>query len=172
VYHFLKKYYYYLIIIITIIALLAIVQVDIFLKNSVSPNGIIDFEWAKTSAHAREILQNWSSKARLYAAFSLGIDYLFLIFYTLFFILTTYKLTQHNRSFFRYTALYISLLFLVAGIFDALENYYLLRILTGSVQASWVQNAYYFSMTKFTFLAIGILYLLLALPFRFFRSKS
>jgi len=172
VFLFLKKYYYYLIIIITLVVLITVMRVDVFLKNPVSPNGIIDFELAETPAHAQEILQDWSSKARLYATFSLGIDYLFLIFYTLFFILTTYKLTQHNQTFFRRTALYISLLFLVAGIFDALENYFLFHILTGSVQASWVQNAYYFSMAKFTLLAIGILYLLLAFSFRFFRSKS
>jgi len=150
----------------------AIMQVDIYLKNQVSPKGILDFEWAKNPVYARNILQKWGTQGRLYAAFSLGIDYLFLIFYSLFFILTTYKLTKTHHVFFKKSAVFVSVLFLLAGILDAFENYYLFQLLTANFHDTYVIKAYYCSVVKFLFITIGIVYLILALITKKFFSAS
>jgi len=160
---FLQKYYYYLIILVTLLVMFTIAGVDTYLKNEVATQGILSFELAQTPERSQQIIQSWDEKAKVYAAFSLGIDYLFLVFYTLFFIISTYKISKNNIQIVQKTAFAVSLLFLLAGIFDALENYYLFQILVGNAQNDLPEKAALFAHLKFAFLGVGVVYLLLAL---------
>ena len=47
-----------------------------------APYGIISFEFAGTLENAQAILQSWDADAQLHAAFSLGLDYLFMLAYS------------------------------------------------------------------------------------------
>ena len=49
--------------------------------TSAAPSGVISLQLAGTSANARAMLASWDDSARLYAAFSLGFDYLFMPVY-------------------------------------------------------------------------------------------
>jgi len=166
-----QKSFYVFVILLTLASLIAISVTDVHLKNEVT-NGIIDFELAKTPERARQIMDSWGHTGRLYAAFSLGIDYLFLVFYTLFFVLSTYKISRRNHRFFQNIAFFLTLVFVSAGVFDAVENYYLFQVLTHPDDtASNILAAYYFSSAKFILLGLGVLMLLAGwLTKRFYRQ--
>jgi hypothetical protein len=46
------------------------------LKNALAPQGIVSFQLVGPQ-HYRELLSSWDSQQRLYAAFNLGLDFLF-----------------------------------------------------------------------------------------------
>ncbi len=167
-----KKYYYICIIWVTLVALFAIASVDTYLKNNAAPHGILSFELAQTPEKSMQIVQSWEGQAKIYAAFSLGIDYLFLVFYTLFFILTSYKLSRSKSQFFQKLAIIVSLVFLLAGIFDAFENYYLLQILTANISYGYAEKAALFARLKFGFLFLGIVYLLITMISKLKYTKN
>ncbi|MCL4529010.1 MAG: hypothetical protein M1282_06325, partial [Chloroflexi bacterium] len=48
------------------------------LDQPLAPNGIVSFELAGTLERVTTILSSWSTQAKLYAAFGLGLDYLFM----------------------------------------------------------------------------------------------
>jgi len=149
----------------------AIAYADTFLKNSIS-NGIIDFELAGSFSRSQQILQSWNPLAKIFAGFSLGIDYLFLILYTLFFIVTAYKITENVSELWKKFLFTVSIVFFLAGLFDAFENYFLLQILTGSKQTSLPVYAAYFSRAKFFLLFLGLMYLFTAWIYRLVVKKS
>jgi hypothetical protein len=160
------KKYYLLLILLTLLVLFVIAYTDGYLKNTVA-NGIIDFELAGSFDRSQQILQSWNPVAKIYAGFNLGIDFLFLILYTLFFVITVYKLTGNTFVLWQKIKLPVILIFLLAGLFDAVENYYLIRILTGDQQSFLPVYATFFSIGKFLFLLIGIAYLSIAWLYKF-----
>ncbi len=52
------------------------------LITTAAPYGIISFELAGSVEKAQQIIDSWDQDARLYAAFSLGFDYLFMLLYS------------------------------------------------------------------------------------------
>ena len=67
--------------ILTFLLLLSLNMIDSSLKTAEAPNGIVSFELAMDSSSSQKMISSWNSEARLYAALSLGIDYLFLFAY-------------------------------------------------------------------------------------------
>ena len=171
-YRFLKKYHYLLITFMTLAAMFAVMSVDKYLQNTTSPHGILDFEFAKTSQRAFYILQDWGITGQKYAAFSLGIDYLFLVFYTLFFMISVYKVAENNHFLVGKLALPFSLLFLTAGIYDALENYFLLSIIVEKASSQTPLYAYISAASKFVSIAIGLAFLTAALLWKVLKKLS
>ena len=51
------------------------------LITTAAPAGIVSFELAGTNAHAQLILDFWDTRAKQFAAFSLGFDYLYMLAY-------------------------------------------------------------------------------------------
>ena len=56
----------------------------------------------------------------------------------------------------------IAFMQILAGIFDGIENYGLIRLLFGSDNATFAAMAFFFATLKFTFIVMGILYFLVA----------
>jgi hypothetical protein len=65
------------------ILLFAMRSLDTPLRTRTAPGGIVSFELAKNYAASQQILDSWSAKAKINAALSLGLDFLFLILYGL-----------------------------------------------------------------------------------------
>lgn len=59
------------------ILLFALRTLDAPLRTSAAPRGIVSFELAQNYDASRQILDSWSTDAKVYAALSLGLDYLF-----------------------------------------------------------------------------------------------
>ena len=153
----LKKQYYYATIFLTLLVFLAIFITDTHLINKLS-KGIVSFELARDFHSSQAILQSWNIKSRLFASFSLGIDFLFILLYTLFFVLTIQRMKPNNLLA-RFKKIMIGV-FILAGLFDVLENYLLLQILTGNLSSSYPVYASFFASMKFSLIAIGALYLI------------
>ncbi len=150
--------------------------VDGPLRTAWAPNGIISFELAKSFTVAQKIMASWNPNAKLYAAFSLGLDYLFLVAYSLFLALAVFSVAkifkERSKGFFRIGLLLAWLQFL-AAVFDALENGFLIRLLFGA-QNSWFSLfAFYCATLKFLFVLSGIVYIFSGLTaYAFMRRRN
>ncbi len=153
----------------TLLLLLVLTIVDQPLRTAASPNGIVSFELAKNIETSRQIIDSWSEKARLFAAFSLGIDYLFLVCYALFLGLAVYKLAQvfsERKTWLARLGIALNWGVFLAAAFDALENYCLIRQLFGTLSTLCPLFAHYFASAKFLLLVLGLSYLIIGLLFR------
>ena len=160
--------------IITTILFITLNRIDIHLQTSAAPKGIVSFELARTLAQTEAILDSWNTDARLYAALSLGIDYLFLVLYSSFLFLLISKVshTTENPAWIERFGNYIAQLQILAGVFDALENYFLLRLLFGMYSEIFSKLAFLFASLKFGFIALGILYMVAVLFLRIFKQTT
>lgn len=155
-----KKNLLYFTLLGTILTYIILFLVDIKLQTGDMNFGIVSFELAGNLTSSNEIVSYWVINNNLnLAAFSIGFDYLFILFYACFLFIWTSILSDgfYNRTSKNF-ANFIMLIIIVAGIFDMIENYSLMQVLNGSRDALWPLMAYYFALLKFIFLFIAILY--------------
>jgi hypothetical protein len=137
-----------------------------------APYGMISFELARDADHAQAVLDSWDQTARLRAAFSVGLDYLFIPLYAITLTLSCLWAAHFRRERRRLPTLLVMIGLpgtllawgqsLAAGL-DAIENVALARMLFGAVAAPWPQVASICAAAKFSLVAVGIIYSLLAL---------
>ncbi len=129
---------------------------DAPLQNPAAPSGIVSFELAGTVEKATTIMESWDERAQLFAAFGLGLDYLFLVVYGVTISLGVLMVaTKHGGKFVKVGS-YIGWGVLTASLFDALENLALWRILSGWAQPHCYQVAAISATIKFGLLIIGL----------------
>lgn len=96
-------------------------------------SGIVSFELARTPQAAQAMLNAWDARARLFVAFSLGFDFLFMPLYatalSAALLLTAERLTGLSGG----IANLLGWGAYLATLFDALENIALFSILTGTL---------------------------------------
>ena len=136
---------------------------DAPLKNPVSSYGIVSFELAKDLSQSEAILTSWDAIAKTAAGMSMGMDFLFLIMYSLFISLLIHTL---NERLWKHTKMYkMGLIFIwgvfLAAFFDIIENIALIQLLMGDLQQHWSTMAYYFAILKFGLVALSVLYILI-----------
>ncbi len=152
--------------ILTIVLIVVLNILDQPLKNPHAPSGIISFELAKGFIQSQVILASWDPISKLYAALSLGIDFLFLVTYSLFLSLSCIKLSEKfigHKDWFSRIGVLFAWAQLLAAILDAIENYGLIRLLLGSQRELFSTLACYCAAVKFFFIFLGIFYLVLGL---------
>lgn len=152
--------------IITAILFFIMGIIDQPLKTADAPQGIISFELAKDFNQSQTILNSWDFHSKIYAGFSLGIDYLFLVAYSLFFSLLIVRISLlfvQRQTWFANLGILLAWAQFFAGIFDAIENYGLIRLLLGSQNESLSVLAYYFAVLKFLLISLGFLYLVMGI---------
>lgn len=124
------------------------------LKTDIS-TGIVSFELARAPETAIAMVASWDMRARLFAAFSLGFDFLFMPLYAT--ALSAGLLLAAGRLQGTWLAL-ANLLgwgVYLAAVFDAVENIALFAILNGSVGAN-PQIAFWCASIKFGLLLLGL----------------
>ncbi len=130
------------------------------------PDGMVAFELTNNIHDARIMVDMWGEKGRLVAAFSLGLDYLYLIAYALFFGIIAFeigkKLTGRSALLAK-PGYWLSWLMILAAVYDAIENFALIRILTGCQYSLWATTAYYFATMKFAIVIVTFVYIFLGL---------
>lgn len=136
---------------------------DAPLKTNICTSGIVSFELAKDLETSIAILNSWDTIAKTSAGMSMGLDFLFLIVYSLFISLLIHKL---NKKLWLNSKIYILgnvviWSVLLAACFDVIENIALIKLLLGDLQQQWSSIAYYFAIIKFTLLAVGLLFILI-----------
>lgn len=134
---------------------------DAPLRTPAAPNGIVSFEFAWSPGVSVEIVNSWSEYARLMAAFGLGLDYLFMPIYALTLSLGIWLAAGRHAGWFARLGAWMGWAALLAPIFDAVENYGLLRSLLSQLFSLWPFVASVCATVKFSLLLIGLSYALI-----------
>lgn len=165
-------------LVIGAILLTALRSLDAPLRTQAAPQGIVSFELAKNYEVSRQILDSWSNEAKVYAALSLGLDYLFLVVYALFISLSCIQVGTALRE-------RASLLFpmaqtlaraqFLAAILDAIENWALIHLLLNASDRWLPGLARWCATVKFSIVGAGLIFIgggLLAIGIKSRLKKS
>jgi len=152
---------------------------DTPLQTPVAPSGIVSFELAGTPFQAQAIIDSWNeaatlassvagkpvpglvSRAYAFAAFGLGIDYLFMPVYSTALALGILLAAGRHEGWFAVLGSWVGWGAYTAAIFDAVENYALGRmLLLNEVWSPYPQMAAFSATVKFTLLAVGVVFTL------------
>lgn len=145
----------------TLVIMLVMNFIGAPLVTAAAPFGIVSFELAWNASRAAEILASWDATARLYAAFSLGLDYLFMAVYSLALALGT-LLAADSLAARRWPpggrARWLAVLFAASAIFDAGENAFLFwQLVAGPADAAaWA--AALLAVIKFGLIFLGLVF--------------
>jgi hypothetical protein len=147
---------------------LALVRVDGVLRSAVCPLGIVSFELAGSAARLQALLDDWHARppALLYAAFSLGIDYLFMPLYSTVIAFACAIAAEHLRPRApRIAGVGAALAWgaWLAAACDAVENAALWRALADAPTEARARLALAAATTKFALVVAGLAYALATL---------
>jgi hypothetical protein len=152
---------------------------DAPLQTSAAPSGIVSFELAGTPFQAQAIIDSWHemaylvssvegepvpgfvSRAYAFAAFGLGIDYLFMPVYATALALGILLAAGKYKGWFFSFGAWLGWGAYAAALFDAVENYALARmLLMNEVWSPYPQIASFCASLKFVLLLLGLFYAL------------
>ena len=136
------------------------------LNTPAAPAAIISFEFAGSIAVASEMINSWGEKGAVLAAISLGIDYLFLVAYSIAIslgcVLIAGAVYNNARAAAR-VGIVLAWAQFAAATLDAVENYALIRVVLGSTADLWPALARACAIPKFAIVGLGLLYLIVGL---------
>jgi hypothetical protein len=92
------------------------------LMTSAAPSGVISLQLAWTTQNAQAILDSWDASARLFAAFGLGFDYLFMPVYALALALGSLLAAGRHPGWFARLGSFAAYGSFAAALLDGLEN--------------------------------------------------
>lgn len=136
-------------------------RLDTPLRTPAAPNGIVSFELAGDIKPAADILASWNAHSQLFAAFGLGLDYLFMPAYALTLSLGILLAAGRHSGTFAKIGAWLGWGALAAALFDAVENFSLWQLMLGDFQALWPRLAAICATVKFSLLLLGLIYALI-----------
>jgi hypothetical protein len=131
------------------------------ITNPDVPLGSVSFELAGTADAARRMVDSWDGTARLWAAFGLGFDYLFLLLYSTTIALgCLWAAARHAARGSALEQIGVPLAWgqWLAGGLDAIENAALTRMLITGVADPWPAVAWWAAVPKFVLVVMGLVY--------------
>jgi hypothetical protein len=150
---------------------------DTPLRTSAAPNGIVSFELAGTPSQAQAIIDSWHEMAYLvssvagepvpglisrshsFAAFGLGVDYLFMPIYATALALGILLAAGRHPGWFANMGVWVGWGAYAAALFDAVENYSLARmLLMNQIWSPYPEVAAISASVKFLLLSLGLVY--------------
>lgn len=146
----------------TLVVMLALTILGAPLRTAHAPLGILSFEFAKTLSRAHQMIDSWGQTGQVYAAFNLGLDYLFLVLYPISIALGCALISEslvHKQRLLSGTGTVLSWLQFGAGGLDVVENVALIRILFGSNQSVRPELAWWCALLKFIIVFAGLGYI-------------
>jgi hypothetical protein len=129
------------------------------LITSAAPAGIVSHQFAWSPEKAQAILSSWEGRACLFAAFGLGLDYLFMPSYALTVALGALLAAGRHSGWLARLGIWAAYGVFTAAFFDALENIgQAEQLLNGVITASVTHFVGVCASIKFILLLLGILY--------------
>lgn len=148
-------------LVLTLLIMVVLTWVGEPLTTLVAPNGIVSYEFAGSVSRAGEILNSWGEAGRLHAAFSLGLDFLFIVAYATTIGLACVwagEILNKRRWPLSGVGLLLAWGVCLAGVLDGIENVSLVVMLLVSVSSPWPQLAAACAAVKFLLVALALLY--------------
>lgn len=178
-----RKRFFFTFLFLTLVMFAIFRVLDQPLRTDISPNGIVSFELARTPQQAQAIVDVWKGRIVVYsdgehanamaippgepflyhevpminAAFGLGLDYLFMPLYAFALAFGTLLVAQKHQGWIHSLAVLAGYGAFLAALFDAVENYSLLKVLLGAYQAGFPAIAAICASIKFGLLIFGLL---------------
>jgi len=157
-----RKRFFFTFLFLTLILFVVFRALDQPLRTSAAPNGIVSFELARTSAAAEAMVSSWSQEGKFFAAFGLGIDYLFMPLYAFALSFGTLLAAGRHAGWIKSLGAAAGWGAFVAALFDAVENFALFQILLGAYESSHPAIAAVCAIFKFGLLVFGLVYALIS----------
>ena len=168
-----RKRLFFTFLLLTLILFAVFRVLDQPLRTASAPYGIVSFELAGDPPTAQAITNSWKQLSSLlsatgkpnpdivnivyaFAAFGLGIDYLFMPLYALALAFGTLLVTQKHTGWIQSLAILAGYAAFAAALFDAVENYALFRVLLGWSQSGYPAIASFCAIVKFSLLIFGL----------------
>lgn len=150
---------------------------EVLTKFPSTKAGIVSLEFAKTKKNVTEILYEWntvsSKNMHQHAVTNTAIDFLFIFFYSLFLFYACFWFSIKQQGLLSKLSRFISLLALVAGLLDIIENYFLLKMLSHSITDAEVLLTWWIAAVKFSLAGIAVVWILINIPMYFiFKPKT
>ena len=163
---------------VSVILLLAMRNLDTPLRTHTAPRGIVSFELAADYEASQRILGSWSTRAKINAALSLGLDFLFLIVYALFISLSCVQIAtalKDDHSIFFHAGVVLAWAQFLAAVLDAVENLALIHLLLNSSHRWLPCLARWCAIIKFSMVGAGLIFIsggVLAIGFKKISKKN
>jgi len=170
-----EKYFFIVLLALCLVGIAGMGVADNHLRTEVTPLGIVSFQFVGNSAEAGRALSAWGEEGRVYAAFSLGLDYLFLTANALlcaFLAGLVGRKAEGRLPLVAALSSWVAWAFILAGVFDATENVAFLVVVTGGSNDLWPLLGTLFASLKFALMGLGMSYLLAAGSLCAFTSSS
>ena len=148
---------------LSVTLLIGMHSLDQTLITDAAPRGIVSFELAGSIEKVGQILKAWGPEGKIYAALSLGLDYLFLIVYALFISLACVRIARYFKLRFSFPAtcgFVLGWAQFFAALLDAVENFALINLTFDSQRESWPIIARWCAMVKFGIVGAGLVFIL------------
>ena len=123
-----EKRIFRVVLFLTLLTLSALVGIDTFLKNDVTPQGIISYEFCAYNNTCESALSEWGVKGKQLAMLSLGLDYLFMVLYPLFLVLCLLRSVPSIPERLMPLNAFMMKASVASGVADAIENFALIQI--------------------------------------------
>lgn len=152
-----KKVFIFLLL--TVLFIFSIFRfLDTPLQTQASPSGIVSFELAGSPEKSTQILSSWDSNAKLFAAFGLGLDFLFMVVYAATISLACLMASTKHSGWFSRLGAWFGVGVFLAAMFDTIENICLWNLLNGNISPVWSILAFWCATFKFTLIVLGLFY--------------
>ena len=149
---------------LTLVLMFVLLRIDAPLQTDAAPMGIVSYELAGSVDGAQRILDSWDPTARLYAAFSLGLDYLYMPAYAIAIGLAcawAAELWSKRLGWLAVVGVGLAWGLMVAALCDAVENVALVTMLLSGVREPWPAVAFGCAALKFALIGGGLVYALI-----------
>ncbi|AXQ30086.1 hypothetical protein D0B54_16025 [Solimonas sp. K1W22B-7] len=149
---------FFLVLTLALTVLLGVV--DLGLRNAVTPNGIVSFEFCGYAQNCEAALAAWGEHGRALAMLSMGLDYFYLFAYSGFGCTALLLLARRvPAGLVRFTAA-LAWIAPLAAVADACENSGLIQVLLGNPAEHWGRIAGHFASVKFAIVGVSALWIL------------
>jgi hypothetical protein len=141
-----------------------------------TPKGILDLEFAYNSSLANSVLHSWAANSSIDNIFraktNTWLDFIYLLFYSLFFYHACKLLAKSFDGFLGMAGQLLSKGAIVAGGLDVLENTGMLLTLNGQLSEYTTLLTFVFSLLKWALVTAAILYIALTKSLLIGRKKG
>jgi hypothetical protein len=143
----------------SLLVTVAMVTLHDSLKSATAPLGIVSLQMARTPQEVQTLLAHWTGNHQVVLQFGLGLDYLYMVAYSLAISLAC-VLGGEKHSQLKTWAAWASWGAIVAGLLDAVENAACIIAITSAPTPLTTQLTYTCATIKFTLVALGLLFAL------------